>query len=140
MKNLKKYAITLTLIISCVLTACSRSESDPTDTGEAIGNETFDSSQSVPSDTETEANSNDDQPSDEVFGNPGDISDMNILFSPSDPSQINHDNPRVDYTKEEAADELKERVTKVENNQVSTGEALVRIETKLDIILKERGQ
>ena len=37
-------------------------------------------------------------------------------------------------------DELKERVTKVENNQVSTGEALVRIETKLDIILKERGQ
>ena len=37
-------------------------------------------------------------------------------------------------------DELKERVTKVENNQVSTGEDLVRIETKLDIILKERGQ
>ncbi len=37
-------------------------------------------------------------------------------------------------------DELRERITKVENNQVSTGEALVRIETKLDIILKERGQ
>ncbi len=35
-------------------------------------------------------------------------------------------------------DELKERVTKVENNQVSTGEALVRIETKLDIILDKR--
>lgn len=37
-------------------------------------------------------------------------------------------------------DKLRERITKVENNQVSTGEALVRIETKLDIILKERGQ
>ena len=37
-------------------------------------------------------------------------------------------------------DELRERITKVENNHVSTGEALVRIETKLDIILKERGQ
>lgn len=32
-------------------------------------------------------------------------------------------------------DELKERVTKVETHQVSTGESLVRIETKLDIIL-----
>ncbi len=37
-------------------------------------------------------------------------------------------------------DELKERVTKVETNQVSTGEALVRIETKLDIILEKHGQ
>lgn len=37
-------------------------------------------------------------------------------------------------------DELKERVTKVENNIVSTGETLVRIETKLDIILDKRGQ
>lgn len=37
-------------------------------------------------------------------------------------------------------DELKERVTKVENNQISTNEALVRIETKLDIILEKRGQ
>lgn len=37
-------------------------------------------------------------------------------------------------------DELKERVTKVETHQVSTGETLVRIETKLDIILKEREQ
>lgn len=36
-------------------------------------------------------------------------------------------------------DELKERVTKVENNIVSTGETLVRIETKLDIILDKRG-
>jgi chaperonin cofactor prefoldin len=36
-------------------------------------------------------------------------------------------------------DELKERVTKVETNQTHTGEALVRIETKLDIILENRG-
>ena len=32
-------------------------------------------------------------------------------------------------------DELKNRVAKVENNQVSTGETLVRIETKLDLML-----
>lgn len=37
-------------------------------------------------------------------------------------------------------DELKERVTKVETNQVSTGETLVRIETKLDIILDKHGE
>ncbi|MCX4355339.1 MAG: hypothetical protein OSJ43_03830 [Oscillospiraceae bacterium] len=35
-------------------------------------------------------------------------------------------------------DELKDRVTKVENNQISTNESLVRIETKLDIILDKR--
>lgn len=35
-------------------------------------------------------------------------------------------------------DELKERVSKVENNQVSTGETLVRIETKLDIMLSKK--
>lgn len=35
-------------------------------------------------------------------------------------------------------DELKARVAKVENNQVSTGETLVRIETKLDIMLKNQ--
>lgn len=35
-------------------------------------------------------------------------------------------------------DELKSRVAKVENNQVSTGEALVRIETKLDLMLKKQ--
>lgn len=37
-------------------------------------------------------------------------------------------------------DELKERVTKVETHQVSTGESLVRIETKLDIILGKSEQ
>lgn len=36
-------------------------------------------------------------------------------------------------------DEVKERVTKVESNQVSTGETLVRIETKLDIMLEKQG-
>lgn len=102
MKNLKKYAITLTLIISCVLTACSKSESDPADTGEAGGNDTFDSSQSVPSNEEK--GSDNSISTDEVFEHPEDISDMNILFSPSDSSQINHDNPRIDYTKEEAAE------------------------------------
>ena len=35
-------------------------------------------------------------------------------------------------------DELKDRVTKVENNQISTNESLVRIVTKLDIILEHR--
>lgn len=35
-------------------------------------------------------------------------------------------------------DELKGRITKVETNQVSTGEALVRIETKLDIMLNKK--
>jgi septal ring factor EnvC (AmiA/AmiB activator) len=34
-------------------------------------------------------------------------------------------------------DELKERVSKVETNQVNTGETLVRIETKLDIMMKK---
>lgn len=35
-------------------------------------------------------------------------------------------------------DELKTRVSKVESNQVSTGETLVRIETKLDLLMKSK--
>ena len=116
MKNLKKRVVLLALIISCALTACSK-PSNPAATGteEKKEDEAFNSSQSDFSETEetTVPASTDYAPIYETE----DISDMNILFAPSDSAEINHDNPRIDYTQEEAA----ELINKMPNLTASNG-------------------
>ncbi len=116
MKNFKIRFIVSVLMTVCVLTACSK-PSNPAATGtdEKKEDEAFNSSQSDFSETE-EA----EIPEMPFYRNTDelkDISDMNILFAPWDSAEINHDNPRIDYTQEEAA----ELINKMPNLTASDG-------------------